>query len=285
MKKEFKATTPSKPVTHTEKVPVNSISVDAVNFIMENVFDWEAQKEHAGLRMTYEDCKTLVKSLKANLAATCPDVGDHDVTDLYGELLHNNWAGELQDIKDLTEKVVTSYLEAEMGNFEPIIALKRQMKGKITYMEKHYSDVGHKEGVPMHIVVEAMDKSDKAGNPGGNPGASLESRKSSVLALIQNKRGDGMDDLFDGEHDPALLKIMESLTKASTDEELVDALEAFEDYMMNAELDAMIKSPQTAGVANDMVAEDGAAVAETVEAQSFAARLKQKLPGLTRFFG
>lgn len=292
MKKEFQTTThstssatPSKPVTHTEKVPVNSVSVDAVNFIMENVFDWESQKEHAGLRMTYEDCKILVKSLKANLAATCPDVIDNDVTDAFGELLHNNWAGQFQDIKDLTQKVVVSYLEAEMGNFEPITAVKRQMNGKISYMEKHYSDVGHKDDVPMHVVAEAMDKSDKASGIGG----SLESRKSSVLALIQNKRGGGMDDLFDGEQDPALLKIMKSLTEASSDEELVDALESFEDYMMNAELDALKKNPHGTEVANDVVpvavAEDGVAVAEKVEAPSLASRLKQKLPSLTRFFG
>jgi hypothetical protein len=56
MKKEFEATTHSKtPSAHTEKVPVNSVTIDAVNFIMDNVFDWESQKEHAGLRMTYED--------------------------------------------------------------------------------------------------------------------------------------------------------------------------------------------------------------------------------------
>lgn len=290
MKKEFQTTThststiPSKPTAHTEKVPVNSVSVDAVNFIMDNVFDWESQKEHAGLRMTYEDCKVLVKSLKANLIATCPDVVDHDVTDLYGELLHNNWAGQFQDIKDLTEKVVVSYLEAEMGNFEPITAVKRQMKGKISYMEKHYSDVSHKDDVPAHVMATAMDKSDRASGLGG----SLESRKSTVLALIQNKRGGGQDDLFDGEQDPALLKIVKSLTDASTDEELMDALESFEDYMMQAEVESIMKPVQNTGSsqqAGDVaVADAGTAVAEKIQSQSMASRLKQKLPNLARFF-
>lgn len=291
MKKEFQttthstSTTPSKPTAHTEKVPVNSVSVDAVNFIMENVFDWESHKEHAGLRMTYEDCKVLVKSLKANLSATCPDVNDNDVTDLYGELLHNNWAGQFQDIKDLTEKVVTSYLEAEMGNFEPITTAKRLMKGKISYMEKHYNEVGHKDDVPMHVMAEAMDKSDKASGLGG----SLESRKTSVLALIQNKRGGGQDDLFDGEQDPALLKIVKSLTEASSDEELVDALEAFEDYMMNAELGTLTSNTQNAAITAEggdvAVADAGTAVAEKTESQSMVSRIRQKLPNLTRFFG
>gem|GEM_PF-7058776 len=220
--------------------------------------------------------------MKANLIATCPDVVDRDVTDLYGELLHNNWAGQFQDIKDLTQKVVVSYLEAEMGNFEPITAVKRQMKGKISYMEKHYSDVGHKDDVPMHVMAEAMDKTDKTSGLGG----SLESRKSTVLALIQNKRGGGQDDLFDGEQDPALLQIVTSLIEASTDEQLIDALESFEDYMMQAEVESIMKPTQNTVASQQAgdVADAGTAVAEKIQSQSMASRLKQKLPNLARFF-
>lgn len=283
MKKQFEASTHSTssatvaPTAHTEKVPVNSVTIDAVNFIMENVFDWESQKAHAGLRITYEDCKILVKSLKSNLVATCPDVGDHDVTDLFGELLHNNWAGEFQDIKDLTQKVVTAYLEAEMGNLEPITTAKRQMKGKIAFMETHYSDVSHKDDVPAHILVESMDRNEKANNAGGN----LESRKALVMTVIQNKRGEGRDALFDGEQDPELLKIVTAVMDATTEDQFVEALESFEDYLMHAELKAMNNVAPEPVIA----AESGnQAVAEKVESSSIATRLKQKLPGLTRFF-
>jgi hypothetical protein len=262
MKKEFEA---------IQKHTVNSVTIDAVNFIMENVFDWEGQTQHGGLRMNYQDCRTLVKSLKANLGATCPDVGDHDITDLYGELLHNNWAGEFPDIKDLTYKVVIAYMEAEMGNLEPATTIKRQMKGKIAFMETHYSEVSHSDNVPSHVMAEAMDKGDARG------GGSLESRKSSVLAMIQNKRG-GIGDLFDGEQDPALLKIVQSLHEASTDEELVVALESLEDYLTRPEMDALGKASQRTEISDP-------APVQKEEASSLATRLKQKLPVLTRFFG
>ncbi len=285
MKKEFEnsthtpstvSTTPTAPTIPAERAPVNSVSIDAVNFIMDNVFDWEAQKEHAGLRITYEDCKTLVKSLRANLDATCPDVRDNDVTDLYGELLHNNWAGQYQDIKDLTEKVVSSYLEAEMGYMEPITALKRQMKGKINFMETHYSDVGHSEDVPTHVLAETLDKK-------GSLGESLESRKASVLAIVQEKRGQN-GDILDGENDPALLEIIKALNEASTDEELVEALESFEDYLMHDELKSMGQNQQPA-----LAAADGVKAADIVKQEeqptSLASRIRQKLPALSRFFG
>lgn len=225
----------------TTSVPVNSVTVDAVNFIMDNVFDWDSHKEHAGLRMSYEDCKTLAKSLQANLESTCPhvhgrkvidgfdahiggriqslrmqknlsqeDVASHigvtpaqlqqletgadkvyattlfklsqyigePVTSFYEgydaaktpqsslsttlqdyvELLHNNWVGQFSDIKHLTRSVIRVYLEAESGNRAPLESLGRQLKGKINFMETHYPDVSHAQGVPLHVLSEAMEK-------------------------------------------------------------------------------------------------------------------------------
>lgn len=264
MKKEFENTTAKSPLI----TPAQTISVDAINFIMDNIFDWESQKTYAGLRVTYEDCKTLVKSLKLNLTATCPDVRDEDATGLYAELLHNNWAGELQDIKELTEKLVSAYLEAELGNLEPITTLKRQMKGKINFMEAHYSDVSHKDDVPMHILAETMEKK-------GGFSANLEGRKNSVMALIQEKRGHN-GDLLDGENDPALLAIIKALSDAATDQELIDALESFEDYLVQDDLKAAFNTLQPAAPT--------AGADQEKKAPSLAARIKQKLPALSRFF-
>jgi|GEM_PF-3190289 len=154
MKKEFETS------AQTTRVPVNSVSVDAVNFIMDNVFDWESHKEHAGLRFSYEDCKTLAKSLKINLEATCPDVYGQKALDRYGDLLHNNWAGEFDDIKDLTRSLVVAYLEAEVGNREPLESLNRKMKGKINFMETHYHEVSHAQELPTHVLSDAMESKD-----------------------------------------------------------------------------------------------------------------------------
>ena len=156
MKKEFDTAS-----TSAHATPAASVTVDAVNFIMDNIFDWDSHKEHAGLRMSYDDCKTLAKSLKTNLEATCPDVHGRKAIDLYGELLHNNWAGEFSDIKDLTHAVVRVYLEAEAGNRAPLESLGRQMQGKINFMERHYQEVAHTEELPVHMLSDAMDKKEE----------------------------------------------------------------------------------------------------------------------------
>ncbi len=158
MKKSFE----SQASIPTEKVPVNSITIDAIDFVFENVFDWGAHTQHAGLRMTYEDGKKLVLSLEQNLRSTCPDVGDDAVFDAFAEMLHNNWAGEFDDVKLLTRRVIGAYMEAEQGYMEPLVALKREMKGKIRFMESHYSDVGHNAELPVHVTAAIMEKSDKS---------------------------------------------------------------------------------------------------------------------------
>ena len=154
MKKDFQT---------SSKAPVNSVCTDAVNFVMDNVFDWDSHKEHDGLRLSYEDCKTLAKSLKTNLRSTCPDVHDEKMLENYTELLHNNWAGQFSDIKDLTQKVVTAHMEAEVRNFEPMKSLSRFLNGKIDFMETHYHEVSHAQEVPVHVLSDAMEsKEDSA---------------------------------------------------------------------------------------------------------------------------
>ncbi len=239
MKKDFETSS-------TNSVPVNSVSVDAINFIMDNVFDWDSHKEHAGLRMSYDDYQTLAKSLRASLESACPHVHGRKVIDgfdahiggriyslrmknnlsqedvashigvtsqliekfetgadkvyattlfklsqyigepvtsffegydaaktpqsslsttlqNYIELLHNNWAGELSEIKGLTRSVVQVYLEAEAGNRASLETLGRELKGRINYMETHYADVTHAQELPVHMLSNAMEtKEDNA---------------------------------------------------------------------------------------------------------------------------
>ncbi|MCM2342976.1 MAG: hypothetical protein NDJ24_00275 [Alphaproteobacteria bacterium] len=144
---------------HTsQSVPLNSVTVDAVNFIMDNIFDWDAHQQHAGLRMSYQDYKKLSQSLKANLQSTCPGSRSADAVELYAELLHNNWAGEFQDIRDLTRRVVVAAMEAEVGEPQSLKSLTLQLKGKIDFMEAHYPAVRHREEVPMHVKAAVMDK-------------------------------------------------------------------------------------------------------------------------------
>jgi len=150
----------------------NVSEVDAVQFIMDNVFDWEGQQKHAGLRLTYEDSKKLARSLERNLVATCPDVKDAQVFELFGELVHNNWLGEFDDIKAMTKRVVIAFLDSEMGSPDGLADLKREMKGKIKFMETHFSDVSHRAGLPLHVAAEVMEKNDRAETRQGAQGLS-----------------------------------------------------------------------------------------------------------------
>lgn len=144
----------------TASVPVNSVTVDAVNFIMDNIFDWDAHKQHAGLRLGYDDCKKLSQSLKANLQSTCSNSRSAETVELYTELLHNNWAGEFQDIYDLTRRVVVAAMEAEIGEPQSLKTLALQLKGKADFMEAHYPDVRHREELPVHVAAAVMEKRD-----------------------------------------------------------------------------------------------------------------------------
>ncbi|QQG36218.1 MAG: hypothetical protein HYS17_00030 [Micavibrio aeruginosavorus] len=93
----------------SSSAPVNSVTVDAVNFIMDNV--WDAHKQHVGLRLGYDDCRKLSRPLKSNLQSTCPHSRSADAVKLFAELSHNNWVGEFQDIRDLTRRVVVAVME------------------------------------------------------------------------------------------------------------------------------------------------------------------------------
>lgn len=148
--------TPSSPTASS--VPLNSVTVDAVNFLMDNIFDWDAHQQHAGLRMGYQDYKKLSQSLKANLQATCPGSRSADTVELYAELLHNNWAGEFQDIRDLTRRIVVAAMEAEVSDPLPLKSLTLQLKGKLDFMTAHYPDVRHREELPMHVTAAVMEK-------------------------------------------------------------------------------------------------------------------------------
>ncbi|MFN3826525.1 MAG: hypothetical protein ACK4NR_02740 [Micavibrio sp.] len=136
------------------------IDVDAVDYIMNNVFDWDAHKEHAGLRMGFHDCKVLSQSLRQNLKSSCPSVRDDQAFDYYEDLIHNNWAGDFQQIQELTSDVIRAFIEADMGEPGSLGRVKKAMKNRINYMETHYSEVRHSEELPMHVTAALMEKRD-----------------------------------------------------------------------------------------------------------------------------
>jgi len=168
----------------SSKAPINSVSTDAINFVMDNVFDWDSHNEHDGLRFTYDDAKTLARSLKTNLHATCPKVNGAELLEHYDDLIHKNWAGQFSDIKKLTHKVIEAFMEAEVKNLEPMRSLNRKLKGKINYMEKHYHEVSHAEELPVHVLSDALESKED------NARTNIES-KTAVIQQIAETVGTG----------------------------------------------------------------------------------------------
>lgn len=159
--------------------------VDAVNMIMDNVFDWESHEKHDGQRMEFRDYKNLVQSLKLNLSQACPDVKDDKVFDLFAELAHNGWMGSFQDLKQKTKTIIEAFLDVELGKREKLETVKRQMAGKIKFMERHYSDVGHREGVPLYTMANIMDHSDDAAK---YKNAKQKSRGAEIAGQLEQSR-------------------------------------------------------------------------------------------------
>lgn len=142
------------------KDAAEGVTIDAVEYVMNNIFDWDAQKEHAGLRMGFSDCKVLSQSLRQNLKSACPSVRDEALFEHYEDLLHNNWAGDFQQIQSLTADVVRASMEAEIGSAASLKELKHKMKGRIEFMETHYPDVRHPEELAVHVKAAIMEQRD-----------------------------------------------------------------------------------------------------------------------------
>lgn len=136
--------------------------VNASAMIMENVFDWKGQRQHKGLRLTAADQKTIAHALKVNLRITCPHVDDHSVPEIFMELAANNWLGDVDTIHDKALAVVKAYLAFELGDTAPLAALKRELKGTLAFMERHYSDVAHSPDVPLHVAAGVMEEEGNA---------------------------------------------------------------------------------------------------------------------------
>lgn len=131
--------------------------VNASAMIMENVFDWKGQRQHKGLRLTASDQKAIAHALKMNLLTTCPHVDDHSVPEIFIELAANNWLGDVDTIHDKALAVVKAYLSYELGDTAPLAGLKRELKGTLAFMERHYSDVAHSPEVPLHVAATVME--------------------------------------------------------------------------------------------------------------------------------
>ena len=148
-------------VPFSKAVKTNQTPVDAVRFIMDNILDWDHQQKYGGMRMTTAMNTLLLKSLRMNLNSACPHVQDHEAFDLYGELSIRNWHGDFDTMKSTTETLIRGFIEAERGDPSYLQAIKGSMLRRIDFMERHYHDVAHDPGVPLHVTAEAMEKNDR----------------------------------------------------------------------------------------------------------------------------
>ena len=135
--------------------------MSAAEAVMINIFDWDFHKSYDGQRLDREARKTLDKSLQANIRTLCPNLGETNILSTYSDLLIDGHAGGLDQVMELTEKVIDACLRAQNGERKTLNDLDRFLSKKLEKMEKHFGNGDAVESVPLHVVAEAMDSSEQ----------------------------------------------------------------------------------------------------------------------------
>ncbi len=141
--------------------------VNAVQMVMENIFDWDFHERHHGDTLTPQVLSRLMISLGKNLKATCPSVPYVAVLNLYNELIENRWLGDITNIRYITQGVIEACLEAQNGNPQPLEKVERYFRGNILFHERFYPAVRQDGKVPLRMLAAALER--QGGRPTGTP--------------------------------------------------------------------------------------------------------------------
>jgi hypothetical protein len=142
--------------------------VNAVQMVMENIFDWDFHERHHGDTLTREVLSVLVKTLKKNLKATCPSVPSAEVMDLFSDLVENRWLGDITNIRDVTRGVVEAVLDAQNGNGKPLEKVERIFRGSVRFHERFYAGLGQDSKIPLRTLAAVLERQ------GGRPATGLK---------------------------------------------------------------------------------------------------------------
>ncbi len=132
--------------------------VNAVQMLMENIFDWDFHERHHGDTLTRADLLRLAKSLRSNMKATCPSVPNIQVIDLFAELAENKWLGDVLNIKHVTQSIIEAYLDAQNGNPAPLEKAQRLFQGSIRYHERFYAALAGDGKVPLRTLAAVLER-------------------------------------------------------------------------------------------------------------------------------
>lgn len=137
--------------------------VNAVQMVMENVFDWDKHDAHHGETMTPQLCVILVRSLQQNLESSCPIAKDDEIFDYFHCLITKNWLGDYMNAKTQTRAVIDAVLMAQNGRAKPLSILRAQMASSITFHERFFFAVEHSHEVPMKTIAQALELRESQG--------------------------------------------------------------------------------------------------------------------------
>jgi hypothetical protein len=138
--------------------------VNAVQMMMENIFDWEYHAAHNGETMTPPMYYKLAKSLRANIVAACPVMKNDRIFDHF-EMLANRFMGDFMITRNKTQQIVEASLMAQIGNEQTLNTLRETLGKTARFYERFYPNSDHKGKLPMKAIANAMERhADRGGS-------------------------------------------------------------------------------------------------------------------------
>lgn len=131
--------------------------VNAVQMMMENIFEWDTHDAHNGETMTPPMYYKLAKSLRINLEAACPVMKGDKIFDHF-EMLANRFMGDFMITRARTKEIVETALMAQIGNDQPLNTLRDKLNKTAGYYDRFYPNLGHQGKLPMKAIASAMEK-------------------------------------------------------------------------------------------------------------------------------
>ncbi|MDB5490711.1 MAG: hypothetical protein JWO78_560 [Micavibrio sp.] len=138
--------------------------VNAVQMMMENIFDWDSHDRHNGENMTPPQYYKLAKSLRVNLEAACPVMKNDRIFDHF-EMLANRFMGDFLITKARTQEIVEAGFMAQIGDVQSLDILRERLCKTAAFYDRFYPNLGHPGKLPMKAIANAMEKhADRGGS-------------------------------------------------------------------------------------------------------------------------